>query len=870
MATDIYPLTTSVKPLAVILSSSGKDAVGAGSTFTLSVTVGNKGNEGAVIEVYIEEISRGIRQWCVSGHQYLALGSNQSDEVVFNFQVPYDVQPGTYDYIVVVDAQEHYPEFTPIRYDQYIQVLPPTSSIVVATEPTFLLQPTTTTAQPALIPPSGTFVAQILVQNRGLRVDRFHLVCSDLPLSWFKISYPQGFQGEGLVIQPDSLNLNPGEGGVVTLVITPPLDAIAGTYVPTLQLFSENYPNLVLLDLIYLQIPQQHLLQSELRTLIGRVQSKAGLYKLRLTNSGNIHREVSLRVNELDESNVCKYSLEQPRVLVPPHSVVDINLDVKPDKKWQRPLIGGAKVIYFKVDLEDSQQLQIPNDSLSGVLLWETRPWWQLIPLLILALLGIGASAYLIWWFLFRVPPPPKIIDFYSEDNSYEAINNDTVHLGFSISEPNRLQGLKITGMSVDGKPLTRPEEYDLSEGLPKVLQSFCKKQTSVLTCRNVRTSARKAANYVFEMTLIPKPGRGAISETRKTNPVPILPIPQPQVVALSATQPIYQEVSDVDKNKNKKLADFEIRLNWSVINPKQLKKLQLVGRAPDGLVLSPVRTYDFSEGVPVELKAYCKLQEELVCKNVRTGIKKPADYVFAMTAIPQGEAPLKIEPKLSEPVKILPRPPQILEFKINGKPAETKYLIPITTQQDSPKPDIKDAKGSKEKPKAKPNKQDQSSTKVPFIELSWNIDASEGSQVQLLPAPGNVLPKGSMKFNLDPKPSTMTLMLQVTNSTGQQVTRSVIIETYDPNPSYPAATAAKAAAEAFANAQKAAADAQKEAPIGAAGGKDGKDGKNQAPSSQPTAGASDDEDEDSNSTPPVLRPAEQAPQLDKGTRQNR
>lgn len=79
---------------------------------------------------------------------------------------------------------------------------------------------------------------------------------------------------------------------------------------------------------------------------------------------------------------------------------------------------------------------------------------------------------------------------------------------------------------------------------------------------------------------------------------------------------------------------------------------------------------------------------------------------------------------------------------------------------------------------------------------------------MQLLPAPGNVLPKGSMKFNLDPKPSTMTLMLQVTNSTGQQVTRSVIIETYDPNPKDPAATDAKVAAEAFANAQKAAADA--------------------------------------------------------------
>ncbi len=63
--------------------------------------------------------------------------------------------------------------------------------------------------------------------------------------------------------------------------------------------------------------------------------------------------------------------------------------------------------------------------------------------------------------------------------------------------------------------------------------------------------------------------------------------------------------------------------------------------------------------------------------------------------------------------------------------------------------------------------------------------------------------------------------MLQVTNSTEQQVTRSVIIETYDPNPQDPDATVAKAAAEALVNAQKAAVDAQKQASTAATGVKD-------------------------------------------------
>ncbi len=455
--------STAIKPLAVILSASGKDAVPAGSTFTLSVTVGNKGKQSAVIEVYIEEVSRGLRQWCTSGREYLALGTDQSDEVVFNFIVPFDAQPGLYTYVLAVDAQQHYPEDTPIRYEQYIHVLPATSDIVANTEPNFILQPATTANNPAIIPQGGTLAAQILVQNRGSRVDRFRLLCSDLPNNWYALAYPQGFQGEGLVIRADSLNLNPGDTGLITLVITPPFDALAGNYLPTLRLFSENHPDLVLLDLIYLQIPAQHFLQTELRTLISRVQSKSGLFQVRLTNSGNTQREVALQVRNLEESDVCNYTLETSQALIPPQTTVNINLKVKPDKWWQRPFIGGGRVINFNIDLADSQELPIPNNNLPGVLVWEARPWWQFLPFLLLALLGIGATAYLIWWILFRIPPALKIVEFYPEDNNYEAINGDVVHLAWRINDTDRLQTIKIIGMSAEGKPLTRPEEYDFS-----------------------------------------------------------------------------------------------------------------------------------------------------------------------------------------------------------------------------------------------------------------------------------------------------------------------------------------------------------------------------------------------------------------------
>ncbi|MBN4003357.1 hypothetical protein [Nostoc sp. LPT] len=835
--------STRAKPLFVILSASGKDAVSAGSTFVLSVTLGNKGKQSAVIEVYIEEISSGVRSWCTSGREYLALGSEQSEEVVFTFDVPVDTLPGTYNYIVVVDAHEHYPEDTPIRYEQYIQVLPATNDIVSSSEPTFILQPVSSSANPAVIQQGGALPVQVLVQNRGDCVDRFRLVCSDLPKSWFTITYPQGFQGAGLIVQSDSLNLNPGECGVIMLVITPGMDALSGNYVPTLRLYSENYPDLILLDLVYLQVPPRHLLQTELRSIISRVRTKPGLFQVQLTNSGNTERQISLQVKNLDELEIYSYTLEQSQALVQPQETVGINLQVQPQKWWRRPLIGGGRIVNFCVDLEDLQHLPIANNSLPGVLVWEARPLWQLLPFLLLGLLSVGAVAYLIWWVLFRIPPSPKIVELYPEDTIYSAVNGDVVHLGWQISDVNRLQTLKIVGLSVDGTPLTRKEVYDFNQGVPTDLQPFCTKNQSSLTCRQVRTSARKSATYVFEMTALTKPGRGAVTDIGKTTPVTIVPIPQPSIVVFNSTQPIYQEVRgqetgekrqkvEVTSHKSKgkteessKLVDDEIRLNWSVIHPKELQSLQIIGRTPDNLIVSAVKTYDFSQGIPRELRRLCTVEEQLVCQKVKTGIKKPGSYVFALKAIPKGGENDKLEPKQTELIKILPRPPRILKFTINGKPVNNKYLIPI----------------SKDK-------------KVLPLIFAWQVDASDSTQVQLLPTPGSVPLKGSISLNPDPKPSTMTLVLQVTTTTGQQQVRSLILETYDPQAQDPSVAAAAAVGQALINAQKAASHGQNKA--------DTVQQEPQRPSKE-----EDEKDIDSDSDvkqPLTLFPFEQPPQLDR------
>lgn len=827
-----------IKPLAVIISASGQDSVVPGSTFNLSLMVTNKGNQSAVIEVYIQEESQGLRQWCKSGQKLLALGIDRSEEVVFEFDIPVDTLPGLYNYIVVVDAPDDYPEYTPIQYNQYLQIIPATADIVSSSDPTFVLLPTTSPENPSIIQPGGALAVQVFVQNRGDRVDKFRLVCSDLPKNWISITYPQAFQGTGLILEADSLNLNPGESGQIFLLITLPVDTLAGRYIPTIHLHSENNPELKLLDLLYLEVAPIYQLQSELRSIIYRIKSKVGIYQLRLTNTGNTPRLVDVQVKELEESSICNYILELSQALILPKQTVAVDLEVQPKNRWQRPLIGGPKIVNFSVDLLDKQELPLAPDNFPGMLVWEARPWWQILPFILLMLVCLGTSAYLIWWFLFRIPPSPKIFQFYPEDSTYAAVNGDVVSLGFEIREVNRIKSLKIVGTSADGKPLTRPQEYDFSRGVPATLQPFCTQKQDVLSCRNLRTGARKPGTYIFEMSTQPKAGRKAVGDSIKTSPVEIAPIPQPEIIAFASTQSTYQEFSPINtkqkeaKNHTKPQdKDFQIRLNWAIRNASQLRALQLVGRTPDGLVVTPLKSFDFSQGIPAQLKKSCVAGEPLVCFNVETSIKKPGDYIFALKPISLDNYNQKQEPSKTELIKILPKAPQITSFKINGKPVPTKLMIPITPGKPAPK-----------------------------IVLSWEIDASEGTKVELQPAPGTVRRKDSILFPIEAKPGSIPITLQVTTTTGQQVVRSLILETYDPKAKDPAVVAAEVMAEAISKSQKAAQEAA------AKTSKDGNNAAADAPNAFPGSAPEDQEDTNSSKpkNPPSLSPMPLPPQFDR------
>jgi len=744
-------------PLAVIPNPSGEHAVVAGSSFELRVTVSNKGYQSALIDVYIDEVSQTLLQWCTSSNERLALSPQSTSEVVFPFEVPAQALPGIYNYMLVVDAPQHYPEDTPIRYSQRLQVLPYVEDAVRVSDPTFIVLPTTSSSAPAVIQPGQVLQVSVLVNNRSDRVDRFWLTVPDLEETWFTVRYPESLEQVGLVVAGDGLDLNPGAKGEITLLLNPPLQARAGSYFPTLRVQSANNPDLMLLDIVYLQVLPTYLLSVELRTLIGKVRRMAGLFEVRLTNQGNTVREVIIRAITLEEEELCSYTLEPTQVQILPGSTANAALEVKPNKWWRRPFYGGGLLINFGVELEDVQQLPLPQDMPRGTLVWEPRPWWQFLLLILTGLGTLAAIAFLIWWLFFKPPAAPKIIEFTSDNPSYKEVDGDFIRLNWQIRNPQQIQSLSVTGLSANGTASVQPRTYDFSKGIPNDLKQFCLIRT-VLICKNVRTEARQAGDYSFELKVFPKKGKDVAADSVKTNTIKIQPLDLPKIVDFVSTKPVYQEASDLKIIEGGKIQPQKpngvgtiILLNWKIINSNQMKELKLIGRAPDGSVNSGLMRFDFSKGVPKELNKFCQFQEELICQNVPIGVGQAGNYIFEMTVVPQKGQP---EPPISaktDTIKIQPIliPLKIISLKVNGQDAASKYLVPTNPQRP-----------------------------IRTLVLSWQVQGGKGTKVELLPAPGTIPPVGAISYPLSQQPSRETITLKVTNAAGEEISRSVTFET--------------------------------------------------------------------------------------------
>ncbi|MEM8638266.1 MAG: hypothetical protein AAGG51_05615 [Cyanobacteria bacterium P01_G01_bin.54] len=833
-------------PFGIILNPSGVLTVMAGQNNTLSVSLINQGPVEPLVNVFVDETSQPVRGWCRRPEQRLGLSLGQSNELLFDFEIPLDTVPGLYDYTLIIDAPDHYPDETPILFEaQQLQVLPYVQETRTASDPTFSLQPATTAIAPFPLQQGQPFEVNMLVQNRADRVDRFRLTCPDLESDWYKVIYPENYSTGGVVTQEKSLELNPGDQGTIRLVITPPIGVRAKVYTPTVYLKSVNDPELVLLDVIYFQIAPVYLLTAELVPILSKIGQQDGQYMLFLRNSGNTERKLQAQLAEIvDES--CEYLLYPEDADLLPGGSAALTLTIQPKRRWRRPFYG--KTVEFALELRDLEAHPIPSDRFVGSVLWEGRPWWQFLFVLFSSMGLLGLLVSLIWLLLPRPPRAPEILQFYPQSYNYAVENDDVVRLNWQLNIPKNLANLQVQGLDAEQKVISDPVIYDFSNGLPERLQDYCQFE-ELLTCINVPTDARKAGDYTFELVANPVPQRrggwlrrllsrlwrtpytAAISQTKV---IQMAGLPIPKVLRFQGSQATYRAAvpklpeaeadavdqgdnadgdrenapadsgttnslqlrspifsleptadgvplvttpdpatsdkpdqkddtqpapengaqeegtnSDADKDPDAPPAPpfTGILLSWELEHPQQIKGLQLVGQDAEQTIVGPDIIYDFSEGIPAELQDYCQIRSRVLrCTDVPTAVTKPGLYTFALTPIPLESDGEPIEPTLTDPIKVLSAPIEIIAFEINGVNALPKYVMQL-----GPQPLL--------------------------LTVSWQVLASEDVVVELLPSPGSVEPQGTIPFPLSQEAGVEMITLKATNSAGESVSRTVTIE---------------------------------------------------------------------------------------------
>ncbi|WZF19055.1 hypothetical protein WKK05_06835 [Nostoc sp. UHCC 0302] len=718
-----------LNPLKVIINPPGIQFGMPGDTIELHAVVINQGDQSAVIDLYFvfDEVFQNLIGWSSSPRESLALAPGQtSDEVTFEFHIPVEAFPGTYDYTLVVDAPQHYPQDTPITFPHQIKVLQKEQTAIRVNDPTFSIRPNTNPNKALIFSPNEPLQVEVIVDNRSNLVDRFRLACPDLDEDWFTIRYPTtGLEGTGLVSEGAALELNPGSKGQILLQFHPPGDTLAGSYSPTIRLYSENSPDLVLLDLVYIQIPTSYRLDVELTTILARVSRSLGKYELSLANRGNIVRELILSLESRDEEELYTYSFDPTEVRLLPSKSNVANLTLKPKPWWRRPWFGAGLEINFQVGIKDKQDLPLPNTLPQGTLVWKSRPWWQFV-LLILLILGIlGVLGFLIWRIL---NPDPLRLENFRANNSRITEGEDEVALNWDIHNYKQLQKLVLT---TKGSQPIQPKTYDFSNGIPDELGKGnteippCQvKEKQELICKNVKPGFSQKGNYTFELQAFYRKGLQLFSRNTQTTT---------QTTQVEIAEKEIAEVLNFKTDKPQYRKGENILLSWAIARPVLLGQIQISGNADNGTSYSEPVTYKFNQGnIDPKLQKLCTETNQLQCTNVPLLASKAGTFTFEMKAFSNNGSARISSKKTDSKIEILPKPFKIVSFTINGSEQPNVVLNEGAT-----------------------------------VTLGWRVEG-ENIQVKLLPYGNDVSPVGSLRLPVN-QAFPEQIALQVNDNSGKQ-----------------------------------------------------------------------------------------------------
>ena len=263
--------------------------------------------------------------------------------------------------------------------------------------------------------------------------------------------------------------------------------------------------------------------------------------------------------------------------------------------------------------------------------------------------------------------PVPEIAQVSSTKPFYEETKNEEIFLNWEISNAKQVKELRLIGLAGDGSVSSELKRYFIVNNiLPPQLRRFCQ-LTANLICQAVPTGAKKAGDYTFKLTVVPKQGATKPEITKNTATVKIKPVPPkpPTPVNIVYFKVNGQDVSEKQKyvyeiNKTRKPVD--IVLSWKVEDGEDIK----VELLPFGDVQKPQgsKIYTLSKppsSVTLTLKVRNKAGEEktqsVTIDTIESTLPSQLQTPTPGETAPETASPLPAIPDRLSPIELPPKP---------------------------------------------------------------------------------------------------------------------------------------------------------------------------------------------------------------------
>lgn len=668
-----------------------------GSVCKRYFTVFNLGKQEAEINISVtasDDKSEPLQNWCFIEPNPLILESGHSRDIVLSFDIPHQAKPDLYNYEVLFEAPEQYPN----KFFRCVQEL-----IISRVDrepewgeaPQFSVCPSNSSAEPYCIQPEGKLKIVVKVKNCSHLVDSFELSCPDLDPEWYTIQYPErDLKFLGLITEIEGLKLNPDKEGEITLILHPPKLTLASNYVRTMQLTSQNRNNLVLLEALYLRVIPDDRLDAQIAPSRQELPEQPGEFEITVTNQGNIVRELDLRVE--DNTSLYTYQLNNKQLCLQPGEKKDIDLIASPRwfMGWRRPWRGAGLESRFSLILENSDDYILPETKKApalprklpqGIIILSPRPRWQLIVIILAIITALGGVLFSLWWLLLRLPPVPNIREFKVTKVKDEETEAETVLFDWQIKNLQQIDKLEFTSLNSKNK---QEDQTDIDFGycnqdtlercIPRYFADFCQVEDKGMSCSQVPNQALPPEKYTFELRVFPKKAKKLLRKRSSTKAIDFrrsatiivdsTPTPQiDRIKGLVASKLNYQQ-------ETQELIGFQ----WDIVHNSQLKKLNVIQRVED----NPIRVYSYEideETKEIIRENSSKRKDRLVCQPSEKHTIS-CNWSINSDLVMSGKSTFSVElfsiDNLEEPTDILatrnliliePRPlPQIEQFTVS------------------------------------------------------------------------------------------------------------------------------------------------------------------------------------------------------------